>query len=786
MTSAVAASYETYSTKQNFQVTHADMEVGDAYASSSSPRPSYTAAPTRPNTKPTKKTGVYLPRPTTNAQVFSSDVPTHLAGSIEVTRPTAPGSARPTAAGHPRPSAAGLTRPAAGGITRPSSASHTRPTVAASHSTALHHRPTLVVQSDITQPGADTVLIDNNYQRPVTEAYTQTVHINGNNNKNTYAKPQFRPKPTNNKFGTDKYVLVQTITNDKQDGTTKPQSSMTENDINSIESIILMLNDTKTGPQYNAQDGRPQSTFAYDYNGNNYLSTNKYPGQTTLQKLPTTTYIFSSSTKRPPTLFDSSTSGYGTTGASGFGATAGDIKGAAPYGTNAIETATGTLLVKGPSLSYNTPATARPPATSYVFSTTTPKRPPGTTGNFNKLSSTTSHATSSGGTKKPLRTKKPSSNQKVTSKPLSTSYVTGATTPRPPANPSKRPPSISSYSPNPTGQQSPTYAPLLNQLPSSTPAPTVIVLGPYGLPSEAPSPTVHITPKPQLVTQSWTNRPPIRLPAYVPVTTQPGYSDRPQVYTSLTTTQYGGETISNDFDDPGYYVGNIGATSTLRPVGPPIIQQTITSSSIYTIADDTTASSVPYPTNYGTYGNIEQSTLHGEYFTSPNDINNFPPVRNPNLNMTGTFNSGQVDDYDISTPEFVEDDLLNDKMGLLVSKIVESLQDSFDNLADTVQEPNRTAWQTTTGGVGSSTRPTTVKRPAAASSTGTKKPPQRNPTKTPTKNPTKKPAAVTTRPGTVTPKPTKQPNRRTTKRPATTQLVTTTKKPIPKVMSRTH
>lgn len=775
------------------------MEVSDTYASSSSPRPAYTAAPTRANTqtKPSKKTGVYLPRPTGTAQVFSPEMPSHLAGSAEASE--------------------GLARPVASGLHAISINSQQRPTFG---------------HSDITHPGADTILIENNYGRPSTESYTQTT------NKGTYPKPQFRPKPTNNKFATDKYVLVQTISNENVNagggnggyGSGKPQGSISDNDIESIESIILMLNDTKTGPQYNT-NGRPQTSYGYDYST-----------QSGTTKYPTTTYVFASSTKRPPTTFsnsyESATQSYGTT-ASGYGATAGGNYGTnsivpAPYGTSTIGTASGTLVVKGPTLSFNPPSSARPPSTSYVFSTTTPKRPPpgttGTGGTYNKLSSTTSTTN-----KKPTKVKKPgNSNHKTTSKPLSTSYVTGSTTVRPHVqNPSKRPPSISSYSPHPlsqTGNPS-TYAPLLNAIGSSTPAPTVIVLGPYGLlATDTPSPTVHITPKPQvnLVTSSstWANRPtinnkytPIKMPSYVPITNQPtSYTDAPQVYTSLTasstpgygsntpsygsnTPSYGGNTpiyggnspnyggntpiygnhpgfggnlpvISNDFDDPGYYGAS--ATSTLRPVAPPIIQQTITSSSIYTVVDDTSSPS-PYP-NYGNYGNveegIEQSTLNSEYYTSPNDVNNFPPVRNPNLNMSGTFNGPE--DYDISTPEFVEDELLNDKMGLLVSKIVESLQDSFDNLADVVYE-NKTKWTTASGGSsstsGSSTRPTIIKRPGSTT-TGTKKP-QRQPSKKPA-------ASSSTRPGTTSVKPTK-PNRRTTKRPGTTVFVNTTKKPANKV-----
>lgn len=737
------------------------MEAGDTHASSSSPRPQYTLAPTRGNTqtKPTKKAGtggVYLPRPTSGAQVFSPEMPSHLAGSFETFND-----------GGTRPTAAGL------------------------HSTGSnHHQKPIFAHSDITHPGADTILIENNFGKPSTESYVQSTHTKG-----TYAKPQFRPKPTNNKYATDKYVLVQTITNDKHDGPTKPQGLMTENDINSIESIILMLNDTKTGPQYNGET-RPQSTYGFDFSSDSYTSTNKY-GASQSTKLPTSTYVFSS-TKRPTVTFanayDSSTPSYGTTAGSNYGIANDNYgpssSGASSYGTSTIGTPGGTLLVKGPTLSFNPPANARPPSTSYVFSTTTPKRPPPTpTGNiYNKLSSI---STSS---KKPVRTKKPG-NQKTTSKPLSTSYVTGSTTPRPQVSSSKRP-SISSYSPSPLTQSTnpSTYPSILGTLSSSTPAPTVIVLGPYGLlATEAPSPTVHITPKPSvnLVTQSnpWTNRPsinnkytPVKVPSYAPVTDHPSYTNSPNIYASLasglgSTPIYGADppVISNDFDDPGYYGGGGGATSTLRPMAPQIIQQTITSSSIYTVVDDTMSSSPsPYP-NYGGYGNVEESiehsTLNGEYYTSPNDVNNFPPVRNPNLNGSSTFNGGNVEDYDISTPEFVEDELLNDKMGLLVSKIVESLQGSFDNLADIVQE-NKTTWSSSTTLGSSSSRPTTIKRPGTTTF-GTKKPQRQQTTKKPG-------SSSSSRPGTTLTKPTK-PNRRTTKRPGTTVFVNTTKKPVNKV-----
>ncbi|GLH00886.1 Uncharacterized protein GBIM_07146 [Gryllus bimaculatus] len=90
--------------------------------------------------------------------------------------------------------------------------------------------------------------------------------------------------------------------------------------------------------------------------------------------------------------------------------------------------------------------------------------------------------------------------------------------------------------------------------------------------------------------------------------------------------------------------------------------------------------------------------------TSVDDLANFPPVRNPQLNtsfsqherpplLTLTERPVQVTEAalvpedellenEITTPEFVEDDKLNTKIQLFVDKIVESLQDNFQDLED--------------------------------------------------------------------------------------------------------
>lgn len=238
-------------------------------------------------------------------------------------------------------------------------------------------------------------------------------------------------KPTPSKYGsTDTYVLVQTLSNDKNAVSLKP-ANVYENEISSIESIILMLNDTKTGPQYNTElkphttSGLPTKYGSSSSAGNFYITT-KLPASTTPNPISTLSTIF----QKVPTLSHSST-----------------------------------VL------------TTKQPSTSYVYSTTIPKRPSSSSSNPNRISSTTTPA------KKPTKlatsnTKKP--NQKVTTRPISTSYISGPTPARPTYSNTKKPSLISSHT-TPIKQQSTSGVPIINKIGSSTPAPTVIVLGPYGI-----------------------------------------------------------------------------------------------------------------------------------------------------------------------------------------------------------------------------------------------------------------------------------------------------------------
>lgn len=248
---------------------------------------------------------------------------------------------------------------------------------------------------------------------------------------------------TPSKYGsTDTYILVQTLSNDKNNVASSKPANVYDNEISSIESIILMLNDTKTGPQYNT-DIKTQTTSGIP---------TKYGSSSSLlsSSSPSSTGSFYITTKLP-----------------------------ASTTPNPIATLT-TLFQKIPTLTHSNLLTTKSPSTSYVYSTTIPKRPSPSTSNPNRISS--SSQTTSTANRKPTKigvtntnTKKPV--QKTTTRP-STSYVSGPTPARPSYSPTKKPSIISSYT-TPIKHQA-SEAPIINKIGSSTPAPTVIVLGPYG------------------------------------------------------------------------------------------------------------------------------------------------------------------------------------------------------------------------------------------------------------------------------------------------------------------
>lgn len=547
--------------------------------------------------------------------------------------------------------------------------------------------------SDITHPDADSTLVEDEEQQEINNYGQQSIVISSTTQQSakvTYPKPQFKPKPTISSAQNDKetYVLVHTISKPLDGETTKaPESSISDNDINSIESILQQLNDTKSGQQINNND-YPSSilysdvTPSYSSSSTDSINFNKY-GQTsfyittnqpssTTTKQPSTSYIATSSptTRRP-----------GSTQSVVYDSVESDdinIENNSNYGSF------------GPLISSST---FKPPSTSYIGSSTPVTRRPTTEINEVHITPTT---------KKPIKkfTKKPIT-KRPTSKLPSTSYV---------------------YSPSPTKRPSSIIGSSI--FASTTPTPTIILLAPIEnqLPAEQvitsqnvgqspihstsrPSPTVHITPKPtvNLVTSSsWTQKPslikvtnPTPSTSYI-YTSSSSISQTPEFYHPSSVENNSGPSspippygppISNDFYDPGYY----GPTPK-----PAIIEHTVTSTNFYPVNDEEDqrpATVYGQTPSYPTFnGNVEISTLHNEYHTSPNDLNNFPPVRNPNLNTsaTATYNNGVSygDDIQMSTPSFVDDQVLNDKMSLLVNKIVASLQTNFENLESMVQHKN--------------------------------------------------------------------------------------------------
>nr|XP_036216008.1 serine protease filzig [Bactrocera oleae] len=304
-----------------------------------------------------------------------------------------------------------------------------------------------------------------------------------------------------------------------------------------------------------------------------------------------------------------------------------------------------------------------------------------------------------------------------------------------------------------------------------------------------------ITPKPTLFTlitnSDWPHRPSSADTifddnAFPPTTPLPGFSSTSYIYSpvvtrrpsvAINTPEYvnlAGVT-TNDFDDPGYYgAQNVGQNVAQNGVHP-AFTQSIADTEYGVPSDDRPA----FPGYYGptpTYppfaipGEKLGAPVEEETYTSPNDFVNFPPVRNPNLNMSAT-SSAVTTDLELSTPAFVEDGVLKDKMNTLVHKIVESLQGNFDALADMIDETNNTA---------PAGPPSTYQAAGAnAGSAATTRKPTRKPTRIATQKPTTRRPAIR-----VT---TKQPTRRpaiTTRRPATRRPTTTTRRPTTRKPTR--
>ncbi|CAH0761671.1 unnamed protein product [Diatraea saccharalis] len=334
----------------------------------------------------------------------------------------------------------------------------------------------------------------------------------------------------------------------------------------------------------------------------------------------------------------------------------------------------------------------------------------------------------------------------TTRKPPSTSYVTGSKPLRRPVTP---PTSLdTSYDVAPDTFSSVT--------------PTVIVLNGFQ------------TAKPELTSQSE--------PEFVEISQEPFKKPVSQI----TVNNHIQSTNNIYMGKPPSYERPASPTVVITPKPPP-------NTTPYPIKTSTrpvfSTSTTPIPSleSYTEY--YSPTTLRPELQTSPDDLINFPPVRNPMLNATGSnpaiFNTSialsdnEVDllEAEFTTPTWQEDENLNEKMNLFVNKIVGSLQGTFQELHDIVildKKPNTTVNKATTAKP--IKKPTTTKKPFLT----TKKPLRITTTsRKPTVKTTKKPTRLTTiykAPTTTTPAPTTT----TTKQPVTTTKKT---KPTKKVTS---
>ncbi|KAG5680323.1 hypothetical protein PVAND_009835 [Polypedilum vanderplanki] len=542
----------------------------------------------------------------------------------------------------------------------------------------IKHSP---ADSDIYSHDDDDNSVINPYPNLMTEKRTTDAITSSTAAPTKFpSKPLFKPKPTQTSAATissatEKYVLVHTITNEKQpvkedEIQTKKPSTTNE----SIQSIILMLNGT-TNDNSNNQQG-PSYTIESTTAAATSTSSKPTRKTTNIKTKATTTRSVSKQTTKSP------------------------------------------LLIQKPT-------TLNVPSTSYIYSPNPiTKRPGASTTTKLKTTSSTQAATS----KNPIK----------------------STTPKPALIIS-------------TQQQ------VNDEIESN-----YVVISGGGI-TKHPSPTVHITPKPitNILTSSTMQQLQTKRPqgdSAVQSTERP----IPPFYGSTTPATFISSSIYvpsqsvQDFHNEGYF-----AVVTHRPG--------VSSTAIYAVS--------PGLIHENLAGGVKDETpvIHND------DLSNFPPVRNPNLNMTAANSPVAIDD--ISTPSFIEDSQLNSKIDLLVNKLIESMQGNLDNLVDIVYERKNltTIDENKKKNVTSTIKP---QRTTVSSKVTTSKPPQKT-TGRPSlqqQQSTKKPAtatkattstATTSKKPTATKKPASsaKPATTTTKRPpnrVTATSTTVTKKPVTK------
>ncbi|XP_011053690.1 PREDICTED: mucin-17 isoform X3 [Acromyrmex echinatior] len=372
-----------------------------------------------------------------------------------------------------------------------------------------------------------------------------------------------------------------------------------------------------------------------------------------------------------------------------------------------------------------------------------------------------------------------------------------------------------------------------NRPTTNPPAPTVIVLGPLGTSFTTQTTQKPVTRKPSGTT---TKSPTSISTKTTPVRPITLITKKPSVSTTIThnistvisnvannnvvSTSYisvnlkDGTSAKPTIDVNTEAIEENASTKTRPSTKKPVIWTTVSSwSSKPTFNLKPSTSSVNWSNNNLTPVNniIFKDTVNKATSTTaapcddetaaPDDLINFPPVRNPNLNIsmpisqqekptiveaynnTGYPDIELISEHDIPTPTFVEDDVLTNKVDAFVVKLVESLQGTFENLKDIVYTRN--------GTVENSTTPSTVTKRPPTGSTTTKRPtrkPTTRPASSSSSTTTKRPSATTKRPTRPTQKPSSsekptRPTKATTPKPKpnTSQNVTTKR---PQVITR--
>ncbi|CAH0716954.1 unnamed protein product, partial [Brenthis ino] len=576
--------------------------------------------------------------------------------------------------------------------------------------------------NDIVRPSDFNVHISSMQTKPTVPPSSTTVQppsIIVSTHRPIY-KPVFRPKPVNKTTTkqptTENYVMVSTVTKDKTP------------ELTSIDSIIQMLNESTPSMK---EEITPSSMDVMETKSSptpSTVSPVSYSSSYPSYYISTGHYV----TLKPST-FSGSTSSYGTSSYSTNDSTKKPLTTIKPYYSSIYTTSNSIPYDQRPiKPSYSSPKPSQSTSQDIEAFNRYPTNPD----NFGDSITTFSYVSST-------TTTKPST---TTKRPPSTSYVTGG------PGPLRRP-----ISPPPSSSYPSTYDPDT----FSSVTPTVIVLNGLSKPETSSEETqfVEISQEPfkKPINQITVNNH-IESTNNIFVGKPPNKFEKPKPKPS---TQPPKERPSSP-------------TVVITPKPSPTTPYPVKISSARPVFSSTSTL---------TTSNLDVTDVPSEIQTSSDDLINFPPVRNPMLNATGsnpsvfntsvvTLSENELDiyhDVEFSTPSWQEDDKLNDKMNLFVSKIVGSLQGTFQELHDIVildKKPNATIIRD---------KPTTAKPPKKT--VPTRKPTTKKPlratttTKKPSKT-TKRPVKLTTsarRPTTTTPPPTTI---------TTTTASTTTKKPV--------